>query len=211
MIVGAEEAPKPLRRDAQRNRERIMAAARELFAERGVEATLDGVAGRAGVGVGTVYRRYPNKDALLDELFEERVGELAALAEASVSDADPWGALIRFLERVEELFVADRALEHLVLHPDESRRHLTLARERLQAPIETLVERAKAGGRLRADFEPADIRMIHRMLAAVVQDTNTVSPDLWRRYFVMLVDGLATSRSAPTDTGVAPPALPDLP
>jgi len=209
--AGAPETPKKLRRDAQRNRERIMAAARELFAQRGVDATLDGVAERAGVGVGTVYRRYPNKDALLDELFEERIAELAALAEASLSDDDPWAALVRFLERVEELFAADRALEHLVLHPDASRRHLSRARERLEAPIATLVERAKAGGRLRADFEPADIRMIHRMLAAVVQDTHAISPDLWRRYFVMLVDGLATTRSAPTDTRVPPPALPDLP
>src|SRR5215211_8492916 len=140
MTPGGREAGRPLRRDAQRNRERILAAARKLFAERGIDATLDDVAARAGVGVGTVYRRYPNKDALLDELFEERIAELAALAEASLSDEDPWAALVRFLERVEELFAADRALEHLVLHPDASRRHLSRARERLLAPVGALVE-----------------------------------------------------------------------
>jgi 23S rRNA (pseudouridine1915-N3)-methyltransferase len=74
------ETGKPLRRDAQRNRERILAAAREVFAERGVAATLDDVAARAGVGVGTVYRRFRNKDVLLDELFEARIDELAAFA-----------------------------------------------------------------------------------------------------------------------------------
>src|SRR5215212_11501130 len=99
MTPAGREAGRPLRRDAQRNRERILAAARALFAERGVDATLDDVAARAGVGVGTVYRRYPNKDALLDELFEERIGELAALAEASRTAADPWTALVHFLER----------------------------------------------------------------------------------------------------------------
>src|SRR5215213_715255 len=167
MTPAGREAGRPLRRDAQRNRERILAAARKLFAERGIDATLDDVAARAGVGVGTVYRRYPNKDALLDELFEERIAELAALAEASLSDADAWAALVRFLERVEELFAADRALEHLVLH---------------------------------TDFEAADIRIIHTMLAAVVHETHAVSPDLWRRYFVMIVDGLASNRSSPTVT-----------
>src|SRR3954447_1314094 len=117
---------RPLRRDAQRNRERILVAARELFAERGVDATLDDVALRAGVGVGTVYRRYANKDALLDELFEERIAELTALAEASLADGDAWQGLVRFLERVEELFAADRALEHLVLHSDRGPQHVTV-------------------------------------------------------------------------------------
>jgi len=204
----AEQPGKPLRRDAQRNRERILAAARELFAERGIDATLDDVAARAGVGVGTVYRRYPNKDALLDELFEERIAELVALAEASLEDADAWAALVRFLERVEELFAADRALEHLVLHTDRGPQHVTVARERLLAPVGTLVERAKAEGRLRADFEAADIRIIHTMLAAVVNETHAVSPDLWRRYFAIIVDGLASKRASPTVTPVAPPPLP---
>src|SRR3954449_737551 len=151
----AELSGRPLRRDAQRNRERILAAARELFAERGIDATLDDVAARAGVGVGTVYRRYPNKDALLDELFEARIAELVALAEASLEDADAWAALVRFLERVEELVAADRALEHLVLHSDRGQEHVTRARQRLAAPVDTLVERANAAERVRGDLDDA--------------------------------------------------------
>src|SRR3954452_22472135 len=81
---------RPLRRDAQRNRERILVAARDVFAERGVEATLDDVAARAGVGVATVYRRYPNKEALLDELLEARIAELGGLADESLSSPDAW-------------------------------------------------------------------------------------------------------------------------
>jgi AcrR family transcriptional regulator len=200
-----DKSPRPLRRDAQRNRERILAAARELFAERGVDATLDDVAARAGVGVGTVYRRYANKDALLDELFEEGIAELATLAEESLSNPDPWRALIRFLERLEEGFVANRALEQLVLHTDRGQEQVARARDQLMAPIEALVERAKADGRLRADFEAEDIAMIHTMLAAVVRETHALSPELWRRYFAMIVDGLASKRSSPSDTGIAAP------
>ncbi len=199
---------RPLRRDAQRNRERILAAAREVFAERGPGATLDDVAARAGVGVGTVYRRYPNKDALLDELCEQRIEELAALAAVSVRDPDPWRALVGFLERVAELYVADRALEHLVVHLGRGEQRVARARAALSAPIAALVERARASGRLRADFEATDIPMVHRMLAAAVHETHALSPDLWRRYFTMIVDGLAAERSAPTPTTVAAPPPP---
>jgi len=199
---------RPLRRDAQRNRERILVAARELFAERGVDATLDDVAARAGVGVGTVYRRYPHKDALLDELFEEAIDELATFAEASLAEPDAWQALVAFLERLEERFVANRALEQLVLDPRRERRHeqIANARERLRPPTVALVERAKAEGKLRPDFDADDIGMIHRMLAAVVRETHADAPDLWRRYFTMIVDGLAAQRSSATAVRVAPPS-----
>jgi AcrR family transcriptional regulator len=201
---------RPLRRDAQRNRERILAAARELFAERGVEATLDEVAARAGVGVGTVYRRYPNKDALLDELFEEAVSDLVGFAAAALAEPDAWTALVGFLERLEERFAANRALEQLVLAPRPARRHqqVASARERLRPPTAALVDRAKAEGKLRADFDAADIGMIHRMLAAVVNETRDDAPDLWRRYFTMIVDGLAANRSRPTEIAIAPPPQP---
>jgi AcrR family transcriptional regulator len=196
-------ATRPLRRDAQRNRERILAAARELFAERGIDATLDDVADRAGVGVGTVYRRYPNKDALLDELFEEGLTEFVTLADESLANPDPWQALIGFIERLEEGFSANRALEQLVMHSTRGQERSAHAREQLMAPIAALVERAKTDNKLRPDFEAADIAMIHIMLSAVVRETQAVSPDLWRRYFAFIVDGLANERSSPSDTRVS--------
>jgi AcrR family transcriptional regulator len=155
---------KPLRRDAQRNRERILEAAREVFAERGVDATLDDVAARAGVGVGTVYRRYANKDALLDELLETVVTEIAEFAEAALDRPDGWEALIAVLERLEEKSAANRALEHLVMQRDRERplEHVAHARERLLVPLAALVERARADGRLRADFDIADVRDARR-------------------------------------------------
>ena len=194
---------RPLRRDAQRNRERILAAARELFAERGIDTTLDDVADRAGVGVGTVYRRYPNKDALLDELFEEGITEFVTLADESLANPDPWQALIGFIERLEEGFAANRALEQLVMHSTRGQQRSAHAREQLMEPIAALVERAKADNKLRPDFEAADIAMIHTMLSAVVRETQAVSPDLWRRYFAFIVDGLANERSSPSDARVS--------
>jgi AcrR family transcriptional regulator len=177
---------RPLRRDAQRNRERILGAARQVFAGRGIDATLDDVAAAAGVGVGTVYRRYPNKDALLDELFEQRIADLAEMAEGSLSHEDPWAAFTGFLERMAEGFAGDRALEYLVLHSDRGRERTARARDRLQAPVAGLVARAKASGQLRADFEPDDLRMIHTMVAAVAHET----PEGWRRCLALLVEGL---------------------
>jgi AcrR family transcriptional regulator len=202
-------AERPLRRDAQRNRERIRKAAWELFTERGIEVTLDDIAERAGVGVGTVYRRYPNKDALLDDLYEDRLAEVARRAEESLANPDAWEALIGFLGYIQEGFAANRALEHLLVHASRGQRRLARAREHLQAPVAKLVERAKADGRLRADFELTDIRMIHTMLAPVIKENRGTRSDLWRRYFVMIVDGLASNRPAPTPTDVpAPPPLP---
>jgi AcrR family transcriptional regulator len=180
-----------VRRDAQRNRERILAAAGDLFAERGVGASLDDVAAAAGVGVGTVYRHYPTKDALLDELFEAKVEELAAGAEAAASEPDSWMAFAGFLQRLTEAFVANRALEAVMLHPDRRRQRIEHARERLEEPVLAIVERAKADGNLAPAFAPEDIGVIHTMLAAVVRETHAEDPELWRRYFALVLSGLA--------------------
>ena len=208
MTEQALSTSRPLRRDAQRNRERVLEAAKELFAERGVGVTLDDIADRAGVGVGTVYRRYPNKDALLDELFEEGMNALAATAEELLDRSDAWEAFVEFLERLEEESAANRALEHLIMHADKRRRceRVARARERLTEPIAALVERAKEQGDLRADIEASDVFVIHAMIAAVPGETEGLSPELWRRYFGLVVDGLISKRSSITETGISAPA-----
>src|SRR5438270_2551864 len=89
---------RPLRKDAERNRRRILDAAAELFTERGLGVTLNDIAHHADVGVGTVYRRFPNKELLIDALFEDRLAEFAKLAEDALTDSDPWHGLVGFLE-----------------------------------------------------------------------------------------------------------------
>src|ERR1043166_6338645 len=85
---------RPLRVDAARNRERILAAASEVFADRGLDVSLDDIARHAGVGVGTVYRRFPTKEALIEALFDSHLAQLEALAENAVSYADSWDGLV---------------------------------------------------------------------------------------------------------------------
>src|SRR5258708_21041614 len=103
------------RRDAGPNRRRILDAAAELFTERGLGVTLNDVAHHADVGVGTVYRRFPDKELLIDALFEERVGEMLALAEKALANTDPWEGLAGFVTRGLMLQARANGLKHLLL------------------------------------------------------------------------------------------------
>jgi AcrR family transcriptional regulator len=113
--------------------------------------------------VGTVYRHFPNRDALLDEVFEERIDELTAFAEESLATPDAWQGLVDFLQRLEETSAANRGLEQLVTQTPSGHGHERVAdaRERLAAPIARLVERAKGQGTLREDFDASDVRIVH--------------------------------------------------
>src|SRR5215813_10673364 len=105
---------RPLRKDAARNRERILAAAAEVFAERGLHVTLDDIARHAGVGVGTVYRRFADKDALIDALFDERLAQFSRLAEEALACDSPFTGFELFLSSALEQQAADRGLRELV-------------------------------------------------------------------------------------------------
>src|SRR5215470_17846329 len=96
--LDADVDVRPLRRDAERNRQRILAAAAEVFTERGLDATLDEVARAAGVGIGTVYRRFPDKESLIAELFRDRIDALVTVAEEACAALDPWQGLTGYLE-----------------------------------------------------------------------------------------------------------------
>jgi AcrR family transcriptional regulator len=190
--VSTTEPTKRPRKDAQRNHQLILAAAGELFARDGVETSLDDVAAAAGVGVGTVYRHFPTKDALLDELFEETVAELVAISDEALADPDPWAGFVRFVESVAEAFASNRALEDVLRQANRGQERLAVARDRLAAPVTELVKRAKAAGKLPTNFETGDVAMIHSMLVAVIRDTEDRRPDLWRRYFTLILDGLSS-------------------
>src|ERR1700709_2058318 len=103
----AETPERPLRKDAARNRERILAAAGEVFAERGLEVTLDDIAHHAGVGVGTVYRRFRDKEELIDALFDERMDAVLTVAEQALAVDDPWLGLEGFFVSILELQAVD--------------------------------------------------------------------------------------------------------
>ena len=108
-------APRPLRRDAERNRQLILRAAAEVFTSRGLQASLDDVAQHAGVGVGTVYRRFPDKEALVEALFEERIQAVVALAEKALAEPDSWAGLVSFLESACTELATDHGLREILM------------------------------------------------------------------------------------------------
>jgi AcrR family transcriptional regulator len=192
-VTEKEKQCRPLRADAARNRERILQAARQVFAERGLNATLDDVATRAGVGVGTVYRRFPNKEVLAEALFEQAVNGIVDLAVQAGSVADSWEALVWFLERSCQRQVEDAGLRDVLIGGKCGHDRVAVARDRIVPAVTRLVERAQMDGKLRPDVVASDVPVIQKMVMAVATMAGTTAPDMWRRYLAMVLDGLAAS------------------
>jgi AcrR family transcriptional regulator len=195
---------RPLRRDAERNRQRILAAAARVTAERGLEVTMDDIAEAAGVGVGTVYRRYPDKQHLIDALFEERIDRVTGAAREAVAHPDPWQGLVGFLEDSLAEEAGNQGLAELLRTDTGGCAGVRRAREQLAPVVAELVGRAQAAGLVRADLAPADIAVMKIMLLSVADHTRDVAPDAWRRYFSLFVDSI---RPQPAGT----PALAEPP
>src|ERR1700733_620158 len=201
---------RPLRRDAERNRQRILAAAAQVFTERGLDAPLDEVARAAGVGIGTVYRRFPDKEALVAALFRERVDNLVTVAEEACAAPDPWQAVVSYLEYAAAAMAGDTGLRQLMMFGTYDRDQVCYARDRMRPVISKLVERAQASGDLRGDFEATDVKMIAFMLASLAEYAAAVTPDVWRRYLAMLIDGLRPSRGEVSRLPVPAPSAQQL-
>src|SRR6516225_10472446 len=112
--VGEVPAVRPLRRDAERNRQRILKAAAEVFNERGLDVSLDEIARHAGVGVGTVYRRFRTKEELIEALFLDRLDSVAAIADEADANPDAWCGLVSFMERMAEIMEGDLGLRQML-------------------------------------------------------------------------------------------------
>lgn len=189
---------RPLRRDAERNRQRILEAARAAFADEGLAVTLDEIADRAGVGVGTVYRRFPDKEHLIDALFEHRMEEFVALAQDCLNADDPWEGLVTFLEQATERHACDRGFKEVALTGAHGLERTARARGLMFPLVSRLVARAQADGSLRADIEPTDMPLLQLMLGSLSECTRNSDPDVWRRFLGIITDGLRTSRDRPS-------------
>jgi AcrR family transcriptional regulator len=171
--------------------------------------TLNDVAHHAGVGVGTVYRRFPDKAQLIDALFEQQLEEIVGLLQAALKDPDPWQGLTCFLERVLDLQANDRGLKEILLGaaPGSSARN-TKSRSTLHPLVAELVERARDSGTVRSDAEPQDFGVLQLMVGAVIDAGHDIAPDLWRRYLAIMLQGLR-AQPAPLDPLPTPTVAPE--
>src|SRR3954470_6794897 len=197
-IVGEQRGR---RRHALRNHELLVASAREVFAEQGVEAPLEEIARRAGVGIGTLYRHFTTREALVEAIFEERIGELLALADSAAAEPDGWNALVGFLEKALELQARDRVLRALLLRYPRGEGRLASAREDLRRLFGQLLEVAREQGTLRADFTVSDLALLFWSFTPLIAATAEIAPTAWRRHLRIVLDGLraeaATAQAEP--------------
>ena len=196
---GAQASPRPLRRDAELNRERIVAAAHDVFAESGFEASMERVAHRAGVGVGTLYRRFPNKEGLAIAIMEMVSGRTRQLVDEVLRTASPAEGIFEFLRQCVAMPSSLRAL--VARSPRLAEAHLAMV-ETLEAPVTTLIEDAQAAGFLRGDVTFSDIALILLSVRGVEDrwDAGEADAKLGRqqgeRHLQLLIDGLRVTDSA---------------
>jgi AcrR family transcriptional regulator len=178
-----------LRADARRNRERILKAAAEVFGEQGAEAQMDDVARRAGVGVGTVYRHFPNKDVLMGELVREKFAGLTELAAAALEQDDAWEAFCGLLQSCAGRMAENVALQDALSRTGAAWEYAEPARLELEAVTGKLIERAQREGKMRKDFRAGELPMLMGGICAGMSSAYSQSCD-WRRHLEIVLDGL---------------------
>jgi AcrR family transcriptional regulator len=199
----AHPSTRALRKDAAHNRERLLAAARELFAEHGLGVTLNDIAHHAGVGVGTAYRRFANKEEIIDALFEEGLQDIAAAAHEALKEPDAWHGLVTFLERSMHMQFGDRGLNEIMNDSALGDARVAEARTRIAPLITQLVDKAQDQGVVRPDLDQTDIIFIQVGLSAIMNRSREIQPDLYRRYLVLALDGIRADRAEFTPLPVA--------
>jgi AcrR family transcriptional regulator len=194
-------AGRPLRADARRNRERVLVAAREVFREQGREAQMDDVAHRAMVGVGTVYRHFPTKEALIEALVLETFESILDVAKAQLERTDdPWDSLVRTLWAGAEILAGDRSLSEVMAEVPGPITIDEAVQAAMNETMSALVARAQAEGTLRADVVLDDIVMVMCGIGAATRKAH-ICPGAWRRHIAIVIDGMrATSASGELPT-----------
>lgn len=165
MTPGAQHSDvpsaQPLRSDAERNRERIIAAARTVFARDGLNASMASVAREAGVGIATMFRRFPTKEELVDAVFSDRMRAYADAVTAALDDPDPWKGFVGYIESACAMQAADNGFADVLTMTFPTAKALERLRNEAYEGMLGLIDRAKATGRLREDFDSSDLVLIH--------------------------------------------------
>jgi AcrR family transcriptional regulator len=194
--VPADPDPK-LRADARRNRELLLAAAAEAFAEHGLDVGVAEIARRAGVGTATLFRRFPTKDDLVFAVVEERVREVVRVFESGLEHPDPWCGLVGPMTEVTAMQSVDRGFFEAVgehLHNDPA---FTPLRDRVQRAAARLVARAQEAGVVRGDLAAEDVLLLLKAAAQAADLASEAVPDLHQRYLGIIFDGLRPEAATP--------------
>lgn len=182
-----------MRVDAARNRDRLMAAAAELFATRGVDVPLEDIARHAGVSIGTLYNNFANRGALLDAVLPDGLAEVQRLAETAAAEPDAWRAFTGFLEGVFALQARDRSINEAIARSPVGDVDIAAECGRAGGIVGAVIDRAHEAAVLRADFGPADLTTL---MTAMSQVIVLASGDdaVWRRHLGFVLDGLRAGR-----------------
>jgi AcrR family transcriptional regulator len=189
MTPPAATESKPLRADARRNREAIVKAARKVFSDKGQDAQMDDIARRAKVGVGTVYRHFPTKEALLEELVRESFRELAQMWIEALERPDPWDTFVELMWQSAELHAGDRAFTEVIAEAKMAVADQAAGESGLNDSLMALVKRCQAAGTMRTDLTLEDLQSLFCGLGAVMA-RDPGDGRIWRRYLTLMIDGL---------------------
>jgi AcrR family transcriptional regulator len=189
----ASEGPgSGLRVDAERNRERILDAARRLYATDGLGVSMASVAREAGVGKATLSRRFATREELITAVFADRMDAYALAADTALAEPDPWQGFIRFVTDVCAMQAADRGFADVLTMTFPAAKTLEKRRTAAYNGSLTLIARAQADGKLREDFTSQDLPVLLMANAGVVAATGDTAPEAWRRQLGHLLRGYAT-------------------
>ena len=197
MTTRPKTPTRPLRRDAQANRDRIVAEARSAFAAEGIEVPVEEIARRAAVGMGTLYRHFPAKEDLIDAVLEDAFAAFIGAAEQALVEEDAWAGFRGFLERVFALHAENRGLKDIIATRAHGRARANAMRTRMRPLLRRLIERAQEQGALRADFAAEDMPVVFWAGGRVIEATAAVAPEFWRRHLGLLLDGLRAEAATP--------------
>ena len=193
-----------LRTDAERNRGRIIEAATGAFARHGLDVPLEVVAEEAGVGIGTLYRRFSGREELIGACFERRLAEYASAAEDALTAADGWTGFSQYVERICTMQAADRGLADVLNRSLPNARSLEAHRTRGYELSVRLIARAQVEGSLRPDVVAEDLALLFMANAGVVEVTYGAAPDAWRRFVAIFLDGLRSGGTGPLPPPLSP-------
>jgi AcrR family transcriptional regulator len=192
-----EPAAPPLRSDAERNRGKIIAAGRTVFGRDGLNASMASVAREAGVGIATILRHFPAKENLVAAVFSDRMDAYADAVAVALDDPDPWHGFIGYIETACAMQAADYGFADVLTMTFPTAKALEQRRNEAYEAMVLLIDRAKATGRLREDFDPSDLVLIHMANAGVINACGDAAPDAWRRVVALFAQSFEAPARGP--------------